>query len=186
MAQTRLFVTDLDGTLAGNAAALSQFKTFLNGFAQPPVLVYVTGRHLHSALELIEHDDLPQPDTLITDIGTAIYTGQSLLEDDQWRQRMQQDWQPDVICDIASKFSELTVQDLPTTKRVSSFAADADTVRAFEKALTRNEIAHKLIYSADTYVDVLPRGSGKGEAVTYALDTFYEQDAQILVSGGYR
>ena len=72
MPQTKLFITDLDGTLAGDAVALSQFKAFLNDFEQPPRLVYVTGRHLQSALELIEHDELPQPDTLITDIGTAI------------------------------------------------------------------------------------------------------------------
>lgn len=183
MPQTKLFITDLDGTLAGDAAALSQFKEFLTGFEQPPRLVYVTGRHLHSALDLIQHDELPQPDTLVTDIGTAIYTGQTLQEDPEWRQCMQQDWQPEAIFDIGAKFNGLSIQDLPTTKRVSFFADNADTVRAFEQELTHNDVAHKMIFSADTFVDVLPRGSGKGQAVNFVLDRFYGRDADVLVSG---
>ena len=183
MPQTKLFITDLDGTLAGDAAALNQFKEFLSGFEQPPRLVYVTGRHLHSALELMEHDELTQPDTLITDIGTAIYTGQTLQEEPAWRQCMQQHWQPEAILDTGAKFSGLTLQDLPNTKRVSFFADDAETVRAFESELIRNDIAHKLIFSADTFVDVLPRDSGKGNAVNFVLDQIYSPDADILISG---
>lgn len=179
----KLFITDLDGTLAGDAAALRKFKTFLQDFPQPPRLVYVTGRHVHSARQLISEDELPWPHTLITDIGTAIYTGATLREDSTWQQQMQQEWDPEAIINIGDNIRGLTLQDLPNTKRVSFLAENVASVTALENQLIENQLAHKLIYSADTYVDVLPRGSGKGRAVSYVLDTYYGRDADILISG---
>lgn len=183
MPQIPVFFTDLDGTLAGNAAGLRQFTTFLAGFDQPPGLVYVTGRHLYSALELIDHDNLPHPDMLITDIGTAIYTGKTLCEDPDWRQHMQYDWQPEAIRDIGMAISGLAIQELPHTKRVSFVVDHADNVRALEAELLGQHIPHQLIYSADSYLDVLPRGSGKGQAVTFVLNHYYNQTAEILIAG---
>lgn len=183
MPKTTLFITDLDGTLTGDQAALNQFKHFLDGFDRRPQLVYVTGRHVQSAQHLIRDDELPRPDVLVTDIGTAIYTGTPPREDLEWQRMMQKDWCSEAIIQIGVKIAGLTQQDLPDTKRVSFFARDSGSVETLEEQLKKHQLAHKLIYSADRYVDVLPRASGKGRAVSYVLAKYFDQKASVLVAG---
>lgn len=183
MSQTSLLITDLDGTLAGDAAALSHFKTFMQGFEQPPRLVYVTGRHLDSARELIATDQLPQPHLLVTDIGAAIYAGATLQEDERWAHRMHHRWDPQAITDAAQDIPALTLQQLPNTKRVSFTTTDAESVTALKAALEDRQLAHTLIYSADRYVDVLPEGGGKGTAVTYVIEDYFAQSSDVLIAG---
>jgi sucrose phosphatase-like protein len=181
--QTALFISDLDGTLAGDQPALNQFKEFLSRFSRQPELIYVTGRHVQSARELIDHDGLPWPDVLITDIGTAIYRGPELTQDAQWQQRMRYQWCPGAILEIAERIDGLTVQDLPDTQRVSFLTEHPESVTALEQRLRDAELPHKLIYSADVYVDVLPQCAGKGNAVSYVLKGDASRNNNILVAG---
>ena len=183
MPTTDLLCTDLDGTLAGDAAALSAFKDFLGSLAQPPELVYVTGRHLDSALELIASDGLPWPSVLVTDIGVAIYDGLTLREDPRWHHRMQQQWDPEAIKAIAHTIPDLSLQQLPHTRRVSFTTARAASVQMLQGALDAQNLAYTLIHSADRYVDVLPAGSGKGAAVQYVIQEYFDQVDQVLIAG---
>ena len=183
MPETALFISDLDGTLAGDQPALNQFKEFLGRFAHRPELIYVTGRHVQSARELINHDGLPRPDVLITDIGTSIYRGPELTQDPEWQQRMRHQWYPEAILGVARDIDGLTVQDLPDTQRVSFLAEHPESVAVLEQHLRDAELPHKLIYSADVYVDVLPQCAGKGNAVSYVLDRDASRNTNILVAG---
>lgn len=180
-----LLATDLDNTLAGDSAALTALVDFHRKSKVEPALIYVTGRHLDSALQLMEEEQLPVPDLWITDVGTSIYEATTLEEDSKWNEWINENWQPSSILRVASRFPILRRQDLPHTKRIS-FTVEpghAESVRLFEIELKREGIPHHFVFSSDRDVDLLPERSGKGAAVDYALRHYAAQDVNVLLAG---
>jgi HAD superfamily hydrolase (TIGR01484 family) len=72
-----VLATDLDGTLIPlpdnneNKSDLRRIAALLA--AGPHKLIFATGRHFESVLEAIEHYHLPEPEWIISDVGSAIY-----------------------------------------------------------------------------------------------------------------
>ncbi|MET0961049.1 MAG: HAD family hydrolase, partial [Psychrobacillus psychrotolerans] len=177
-----MLATDLDGTLVGDKAALQSLLHYYNESFQDISLVYITGRHLNSALSLIASEDLPAPDILITDLGTAIYTSPMLKIDKDWQQQMRINWQPDEILKLSGDFPTLKKQALPNTDRISfTVNNDYKVVQNFGARLNAKNIPHKLVYSSNRDVDILPENSGKGNALTYVLNNFACKEVQVLV-----
>ncbi len=180
---THLLATDLDGTLVGDKSSLQALLDFYGSQTYEVSLVYITGRHYQSALSLIEEENLPVPDVLITDVGTGIYIGDRLEPDLEWSRRLEKSWTPEKIESIASEVPGLTSQDLPITNRCSYFASDSTVVETFRSKLTKAGIPYKLIYSGGRDVDILPAESGKGQALQYILDKYKLSEAKLLVAG---
>lgn len=179
-----VLATDLDGTLVGDNSALCKLLKHFEESSQQVALIYITGRHKASASALITDEKLPEPDILITDVGTAIYTSQSLTEEKAWTDKMLSNWKPREIINISKKFPLLKRQALPNVSRISfTINHNEVLVKDFEKALLENDISHKFVYSSNRDVDILPLYSGKGEALVYILQKYFKDDAQILVAG---
>lgn len=94
-----LLVSDLDGTLIGDAAGLRAFASFWRDAAAPTGsrLVFSTGRSLPSFLALAAElgEALPTPDALVCSVGTCVYRptpGGGWAEDAGWRARLDRDW----------------------------------------------------------------------------------------------
>lgn len=72
-----ILATDLDGTLIPlpenhqNIADLQALSTLRE--AQNFGLIFATGRHFESVINVIESDGLPTPDWIICDVGSSIY-----------------------------------------------------------------------------------------------------------------
>lgn len=180
---THLLATDLDGTLVGDTSSLKALLDFYDSQIYQVSLIYITGRHYQSALSLITEENLPVPQVLITDVGTGIYIGDQLQPDLEWTSLLEQAWNPKKIDLIASQVSGLTSQNLPITNRCSYFTSDSAVVETFGSELNKAGIPHKLIYSGGRDVDILPPGSGKGQALQYILDKYSLADAKLLVAG---
>lgn len=180
---THLLATDLDGTLVGDANSLKALLDFYNSQTYQVSLIYITGRHYDSALSLMKEESLPVPSILVTDVGTGIYMGKQLQQDLEWTRRLEQSWDPQKINSIANQISGLSSQDLPITNRCSYFASDSSVVEEFGSELRKAGIPHKLIYSGGRDVDILPPGSGKGQALQYILDKYDLTKAKLLVAG---
>ncbi|WP_038702552.1 HAD-IIB family hydrolase [Planococcus sp. PAMC 21323] len=180
---THLLATDLDGTLVGDPESLQELLHFYNRQLYNVSLVYITGRHYQSALSLINEEDLPIPDVLITDVGTAIYVGKSLEKDSVWSQHLEKLWMPEKIKAIARQIAGLVSQELPVTNRCSYYATDSTVVENFRIALDQAGVSYKLIYSGGRDVDVLPVNSGKGKALEYILNTHHLDNVKLLVAG---
>ncbi|HSI67822.1 MAG TPA: HAD-IIB family hydrolase [Planococcus sp. (in: firmicutes)] len=180
---THILATDLDGTLVGDKESLQNLWHFYEAQVYRTSLVYITGRHFESALSLINEESLPVPDVLVTDVGTEIHLGRKLVKDLDWLERMEQNWQPRQIQILADKVPGLTSQQLPVTNRCSYYAENAAAVELFGQRLTEQQIPHKLIYSGGRDVDILPAGSGKGQALQYILEKFGLSDSKLLVAG---
>lgn len=182
--KTHLLATDLDHTLVGREPELRQLLKLLDHFSNQIALVYVTGRHAKSTLELIKEENLPLPDLLISDVGTKIWHMPDWEEDEEWRKRTAMDWYPTEISQVASKFSGLCPQSLPDNRRVSfTIENQPTTVRNFENSLLKEKLPHHLVYSSNRDLDVLPYSAGKGLALDYVVNHLAATDVQLLVAG---
>lgn len=177
-----MLATDLDGTLVGNEEGLADLLAYYEGAPYEVDLVYVTGRHLDSARSLITEVSLPNPDLLITDVGTAIYHHDG--EDSRWKRKMKEHWQPDRIAKLAADFPGLKRQQLPNNRRVSfTVHGNQGEVERFRERLEQEGIPHKFIFSSNRDIDVLPPSAGKGRALKYVIEHYAAPDVQLLIAG---
>lgn len=178
-----LLATDLDNTLVGDAKATKDLFEFYHDKKFNPALVYITGRHLNSALSLIEQENLPTPDILITDVGTAIYHAPDWSEDQTWSAWLNETWSPTNILSISKDFTSLVQQQLPHQKRISYTSHDSIMVQAFQAQLNAHEVPCHLVYSSGRDLDILPERSGKGKALEYVLSEYAKDDVHLLIAG---
>ena len=70
-----MFSSDLDGTLLGDREAAQQFKLHWQNLDPEtrPLLCYNTGRLIDDVKQLIQSGKLPEPDYIISGVGTHIY-----------------------------------------------------------------------------------------------------------------
>jgi sucrose-6F-phosphate phosphohydrolase len=72
-----VLATDLDGTLIPLPETpnnISDLKLLKKALAEARIkLVFATGRHFESAMEAIEQYELPTPEWIVCDVGSAIY-----------------------------------------------------------------------------------------------------------------
>jgi len=177
--------TDLDGTFVGDKEALQELLEYYKQLPEHVFLVYITGRHLTSTIELIEQESLPIPDVLATDVGTAIYTivDGKWVADDLWKKRMKADWFPKRIAEVADSCPGVENQGLPEDLRVSFYADSLNDVKRFEQSLIDASLPHKLIYSSQRDLDILPQNSGKAAALEFILERYHIDDNLLLVAG---
>ena len=180
-----LLATDLDNTLVGNPEATRNLFEFYRHTKFNPALVYVTGRHLNSALSLIKQENLPSPDILITDVGTAIYHAPDWSEDQTWSAWLNEVWSPDKIISISEDFTSLVQQQLPHQKRISYtlHSHQPKVVQAFQVQLNNNQVPCHVVYSSGRDLDILPERSGKGKALEYVLSEYAKNDVHLLIAG---
>ncbi len=178
-----ILATDLDGTLVGDPQGLQQLFEYYEQQTFEITLIYITGRYYDSAMSLIQQEGLPIPDLLVTDVGTSIYIGETFTKDLEWADRMSGHWMPKKIEEIAASVPGMTKQPLPLENRRSYFVDHAQPVKELQNKLHSFDIPHKLIFSGGRDVDVLPPGSGKGQALEYILKKYNMEDAKLLVAG---
>ncbi|MFP4352021.1 MAG: HAD-IIB family hydrolase [Puniceicoccaceae bacterium] len=73
----RVLATDLDGTLIplpGSEENRADLRLLAEAMAEGTrEVVFATGRHLESVLEVMESDGLPRPEWMVCDVGSSIY-----------------------------------------------------------------------------------------------------------------
>lgn len=189
-ADFRLFATDLDGTLLGDAAAAARFKQIWE--AQPdgkrPLLCYNTGRLLEDVQEQIASGRLPQPDYIIGGVGTAVYDvaqGQLLK---QFAEVLEEGWDREAVEKV------LVDIDLPLEKQPqhfqnafkSSWFLDDGTPEQLDRlqaALEEMGVEIDLVYSSRRHLDILPKWANKGNALRWLLHHLQIPLNTVLVAG---
>ena len=173
--------TDLDGTLlAGSAEARRQVSAL---FAESPdaCLVFVTGRGLESILPLLSDPTVPTPDYIIADVGATVVHG-DLRPVEDLQLELGQRWPgAHAVLDALAGFPGLTRQNVPQERRCS-FLCGAGAVTAELRAAVA-ALGCDLLLSAGCYLDVLPRGVGKGPALLRLAEVAGFNPATIVVAG---
>jgi sucrose-6F-phosphate phosphohydrolase len=179
-----ILATDLDNTLVGHNEKLERLWSYFKEQGIDISLVYITGRHFDSAMDLIAQHRLPKPDILVCDVGATVYMGPDLKEDDQWRIITSADWNPELILRVTNQYEPFERQSLPNDYRLSFTVLDNPScVNEVEELLKLYSLNFHLIYSSNKDVDILPSHVNKGAALKYILEKYAPEHPNILIAG---
>ena len=189
MIEPLLLCTDLDRTLLpnGDPQESTQAREYFRAFtAHPEVsLAYVSGRHKQLVLDAIAEFAIPEPDYVIGDVGTTIYSIDNSVWTpwQAWQAEIAPDWagySHDSLATLFTDLHQLTPQEeeKQNTFKLSYYApeqTDRDKLLSTMQArLTQKRIRASLIWSIDDnehvgLLDVLPEGATKVHAIEFLM-----------------
>jgi sucrose-phosphate synthase len=167
-----LLVCDIDNTLIGDREALDELLSWLDGHRDRVAFAVATGRVLERALEVLERWRVPQPDVLITAVGSEIHYGQfELIRDQDWWETIDHGWDPDGIRACLAEVPGLELQPDMDQRRfkLSYFVGRPGWpgVREIRRRLKDRGLAATVVFSHNEFLDLLPDRASKGRAVGF-------------------
>ncbi|MDX1796248.1 MAG: HAD-IIB family hydrolase [Hydrogenovibrio sp.] len=198
-----LLCTDMDRTIIPNGKqpesvdARFQLAEFCH---QPEVkLVYVTGRHQALVQQAIDQYGLPDPDFVITDVGTKIYRVGSgeWLEWSSWEKEIDQDWNGyshSMLRDLLHEVRGLRLQEesKQNTHKLSYYlplTADKDAIlQQMDQRLKQRNVRASLVWSIDEaedigLLDVLPMHATKLHAIEFLQQQLGYERHEVVFAG---
>ncbi len=198
-----LLCTDLDRTVIPNGFqpehpdARKLFSEFCS--VDGVTLAYVTGRHIALVKHAIYNYALPEPNFIISDVGTKIYrmVEDQWLEMPEWQVEIDKDWKgktPEDIKQILAPISELILQESrkQNTHKLSYYLPlyidNQAVIRRMESALAKADIDVSIIWSLDEpkntgLIDVLPRHATKLHAIEFLQNKLKYAHEQVIFAG---
>jgi hydroxymethylpyrimidine pyrophosphatase-like HAD family hydrolase len=208
-----VLATDLDGTFAhGEERASRELIGALRG-DHSAILIYVTGRSVPSAHELMARWRLPDPDVLIADVGTSVIRGPSGARMASVETAIATRWPGrHVVEEALGRMPGLEPQHVDAPHRVSYWISDNRALRgvrggadfearpphdpsfsegaervAHSVAMRAAGALHKLdvdvLVSGNLYLDVLPAGVNKGWTLRQVLRAMRLEPNDCVVAG---
>jgi sucrose-phosphate synthase len=168
---SRLLVTDIDNTLiGGNRENLQQLIELLTDHHGKIGFAVATGRVKDSAVAVLKENGLPDPDMIISSVGSEIYYGTKHYPDKGYDAHISHLWNRQKIVDLLSSFDFLEYQAEETQRpfKVSYYMEHKkDRLAAIYNILNQNKCRYNLIYSHSQFLDILPYRASKGKAIRF-------------------
>lgn len=182
-----LLISDLDGTLIGDEEALKVYAKWIQAHNDFLSLVYATGRTFDSVVQEIQSTALPEPNAMITSVGTNIYNYPSgeLMKD--WHEKINKNWDAETVGRVFCSHSELELQpeQFQSSFKVSYYLPDAshEQIHNLQKHLNKTHIESEVIYSSNRDLDFLPLRANKGKAAAFLASKLQIPPQRVIVSG---
>lgn len=180
-----LLISDIDNTLIGDRVALKELVNYLN--SSKISFGVATGRSIESAQQILEEWEVPPPDLWITSVGSEIHYGIDLIEDMEWCEYINYQWQPELVRKAIAELSGVEMQSIEGQRlhKISYLVdpAQAPSLAEIQKHLLQHQLNVQTIYSHEEFLDILPSRASKGDAVNYCADKWNFSMEQILVAG---
>jgi len=183
----RAFVTSLDHNLVGNPEALTKLVSLLKTHRKSTLFIVATNRRLDSALRLLKHFKIPEPDILITSSGTEICYAPKLNKDQFWAKHIDFHWGRHKIKDLMDSHPGLYLQPKSeqTPFKISYYLnKDVTDLQHINGILRQEDESAHTQLSFNKYLDILPMRASKGMALRYVADRWQIPLENILVAGG--
>ncbi|MGX7703216.1 HAD-IIB family hydrolase [Methylobacterium sp. Gmos1] len=186
-APRQLLICDIDNTLVGCAAALETFRRWRSRQAGLAFGV-ATGRSFHSAMAVLEQQDSPRPQVMITSVGSEIYhldaNGVTYTADAAWRGAIAAGWEREQLRAALAGLDGLEIQG-PLEQRAFklSYFGDAAAAQAVRARLAGMGLRASVIHSHGRYLDVLPERASKGTAVDHVRALYGLPERALFVAG---
>ncbi|GAB1259271.1 glucosylglycerol-phosphate synthase [Aurantivibrio plasticivorans] len=177
-----LLATDLDGTFLGGSPE-NRTKLYQLVAAHPDIdLVFVTGRGLESVIPLLSDPTIPQPDYIICDVGCTVVDGEALQPLHAIQGEIEKLWPGEhVVEDALADITPLQRQEVPQERRCSYFCNENDISNELEDIV--ESLDCDLLYSAELYLDVLPKGINKGKTLRNLVNHLGIDPELVMVAG---
>ena len=181
-------ITDLDQNLLGDPASLGEFISMVQQHRRKVSFGIATGRGLNSALTEFRKQKIPQPDVLITSLGTEIYYAPGLTGDSAWRRHINHRWNRNDITYILEDMPGLKMQpkSCQTAYKISYYIdpAIAPDIQEINRMLLQHEQTVNVIFSHGQFLDIIPYRASKGLALRWAAEQVDIPLENLLVAGG--
>ena len=184
----RAIFSDLDQNLLGDPESLTEFIKVMRDNRKCATFGIATGRSLESALRVMKRYQIPQPDILITSVGTEIYYAPQLTADLSWALHINFMWNPDRVRMVLAELPGLKLQPKKEQSRFKiSYYMDPDSAPSLDEI---NSLLHQADLSVNTflsfgqYLDIVPVRASKGFALRYYADQWGIPLEHILAAGG--
>ena len=186
----RLLSLDIDNTLIDFHTSKSNFNKVWNTYKNDigVVLTYNTGRLVDDTLNLIDKRILPEPDYIISGVGTIIFDFKKKCVVKEFNEVLDEGWDlnkvEEIIQNIDQPISEQPIKFQHSYKR-SYFFHDAqpELISQIEKDFAKANMHVNVVYSGEQYLDILPKWANKGNALQWLLRKLELDSSQILVAG---
>jgi sucrose-phosphate synthase len=185
-----LLVSDIDNTLTGDAQAIEELRALLDQHKETLGFGIATGRSIDSAKAILEQYNLPQPDVLITSVGSEVFYGEDLIADKGWAHYIRRRWHPERIREALDSFQELELQpeaDAQRAFKVSYNVQKQDDieslVRRIRDALNQTRSSWHIVLSHNQFLDILPYRASKGTAVKYIAWKWHIDLTSVITAG---
>jgi sucrose-phosphate synthase len=181
-------VTSIDQNLLGDPESLTELLNILHLYRKNVAFCIATGRRLDSALKVLRENKIPQPDILITSMGTEIYSTPELVLDQPWRNHIDYLWNRNAILRILSPLPGLTLQPKKelSAYKISYFydVDNAPSIEEIKQLLYQNEQTVNVILAFGQFLDIVPVRASKGYAVRWVTEQLGIPLQQVLTAGG--
>lgn len=178
-----ILATDLDGTFLGGSDA--QRRELYNHLSArgDALLIFVSGRDIDFIRELVRTPGMPHPDYVIGDVGTTVVQGRDFVPMPEVQAEISKRWGDagDRVKALLADEPGIELQPTPFERRVSYY---------YDPAALRRETLEKIeqagfdwLLSAETFLDVLPKGIAKGPTLLRLVEALKLPADRVLVAG---
>tara|TARA_R100000027_G_scaffold20938_1_gene15134 strand:- start:11248 stop:13425 length:2178 start_codon:yes stop_codon:yes gene_type:complete len=183
----RIVIADIDNTLTGNDDAMREFFDLLENTDTDVGFGIATGRRFEEVMRLMDEHHMPQPEVLITSVGTEMYYGKNLTPDASWRKHIDFRWEPEKVREALDAIPGLYPQEEheQSTYKIS-YGIDfkkSPNVAAIRRILRENGIRVKVIVSLGMFLDIIPARAGSGLCIRHMAYKWGFPLEHILVAG---
>jgi len=184
----RAIFSDLDQSLLKDEASLQEFRELIRANRKRTIFGIATGRRLESALRVLSRHGIPQPDVLISSLGTEIHYAPGLERDDAWHRHVDHLWHRVELTRLLEDLPGLELQP-PHEQNVFklSYYIDpevAPSVEEIRALLHREEQTVNVNLSFGQYLDLVPARASKGFALRWFADLRDVPLEHVLAAGG--
>ncbi|MGD8630657.1 MAG: HAD-IIB family hydrolase [Gammaproteobacteria bacterium] len=184
----RALFSDLDQNLLSDPDSLANFIDVIRENRKCATFGIATGRRLDAALRVMKQYGIPQPDVLITSLGTEIYYAPRLTADYAWARHIDHLWNRHAVVRILADLPGISMQAKSEQSRfkISYFIDPAHAPCRDEiiSLLHQHEQAVSVSLSFGQFLDVTPVRASKGFALRWFADQWGIPLEHILVAGG--
>jgi len=184
----RAIFTDLDQNLLGDPKSLAVFVGVMRENRRCATFGIATGRRLDSALTIMKRNNIPQPDVLITGLGTEIHYAPRLTADTAWTDHIDHSWNPKRVRRLVGELPGIKLQPKSEQDRFKlSYYIDPNlspSLEEIQRLIHQNELAVNVFLSFGQFLDIVPVRASKGFALRYFADKWDIPLEHTLTAGG--
>ncbi len=183
----RLIIADIDNTLTGDDAAMQAFFRLIADAEDNIGFGIATGRRYSDVIALMEEYNIPNPEVLLTSVGTEIYYGKNYTLDRSWQKHIDFRWEPDRIVEVLDRIEALERQPeneqsaYKISYRIRKRGATG--VNRIKRILRENGIKAKVVLSLGAFLDIIPFRAGSGLSIRHMAFKWGFPLEHILVAG---
>lgn len=183
----RLIIADIDNTLTGDDEAMHDFFRLISEADDHIGFGIATGRRFEVVQQMMEELGIPNPEILITSVGTEIYYGKNYTSDSSWRKHIDFRWEPEKIREVLESVEGLYFQrGSEQSKFKISYEVDSQIAPKFgaiKRILRESGIRARSVLSHGMFLDIIPSRAGCGQTIRHIAYKWGFPLEHILVAG---